>query len=79
MSKRNRNQVNRISPQGQGNPSDLGKSKAETKEAKEQDSLDREEEIRNKYMKNEDEVAENVRVLNPNRNTDKPDIDKPAY
>ena len=26
-----------------------------------------------------DEPAENLRMANPNRNTDKPDIDKPAY
>ncbi len=26
-----------------------------------------------------DEPAENLRMMNPNRNTDKPDIDKPAY
>ena len=30
------------------------------------------------YM-NGDEPAENLRMMDPNRNTDKPDIDKPAY
>lgn len=79
MSKRNRNQMNRMSPQKQGNPSDLGKAKAEVKLGKEDDSLSREDEIKDKYMSSEDEAAANVRKLNPNRNTDKPDIDKPAY
>lgn len=36
-------------------------------------------ELEDKYMDG-DEIAENVRTNNPNRNpNDKPDIDKPAY
>jgi len=34
--------------------------------------------LENTYMDG-DEPAENLRMMNPNRNTDKPDIDKPAY
>lgn len=34
--------------------------------------------VEDKYM-NGDEPADNVRQMHPNRNTDKPDIDKPAY
>ncbi len=35
------------------------------------ENLDRNEEIREKYTKNEDELAENVRERHPNRNRNK--------
>lgn len=79
MGVRNKEQVNNQSPQGKGNPSDSGQDKAQIKDAKDQDQMKREEEIRQKYTEGADEPAQNVRTKNPNRNTDKPDIDKPAY
>ena len=62
-----------------GKPSGEGKSKAATKTITDADNSDQQEEIREKYTEGPDEPAANVRVTNPNRNTDKPDIDKPAY
>lgn len=36
------------------------------------------DELEDNYMDG-DEVAGNVRMMHPNRNEDKPDLDKPAY
>ncbi len=76
---KNKEAINRMSPQGKGKPSDSGKSKAEVKKVTEKDALDRSEEITEKYLDEEDTPGQNVRQLHRNRNTDKPDIDKPAY
>lgn len=43
------------------------------------DGLEEGKRIRKDYLDGPDEPAENVHVRHPNRNTDKPDIDKPPY
>ncbi|SDM32685.1 hypothetical protein SAMN05421823_11297 [Catalinimonas alkaloidigena] len=71
---------NNPSEPGKANPSDAGKSKASVKEAPDQQELEREEEIREKFMDDRGEVVPDAkRGSNPNRNTDKPDLNKPAY
>jgi hypothetical protein len=79
MKTRNKDKFNRMSPQGKGNPSDQGKSKAEVKRVSGEDDLKRANEIADKYLKEEDEPDQNVRQENPNRNSDKQNIDKPSY
>ncbi len=37
------------------------------------------DEIREEFMNAPDDPAENVAIRHPNRNTDKPSIDKPPY
>jgi hypothetical protein len=62
-----------------GKPSGQGKDKAATKEV-DPKKLKREEEMRKKYTDKEGNPdPDKVNVKHPNRNTDKPDIDKPAY
>ena len=75
---KNRANVNKPNRQKRGNPSDEGKQKAQIKDAK-PEKTDRHEEMRRKYMESGDNPTEKVKVKNPNRNTNKPDIDKPAY
>ena len=75
---KNRANVNKPNRQKRGNPSDEGKQKAQIKDAN-SEKTDRNEEMRRKYMESGDNPTEKVKVTNPNRNTDKPDIDKPAY
>lgn len=44
------------------------------------DQLDQEQEMAQKYTEGPDEEpAENIYQRHPNRNLDKPDIDKPSY
>ena len=44
------------------------------------DNWDKEKEISDKYTEGPDEQpAENIHIKHPNRNLDKPDINKPAY
>ncbi len=62
-----------------GSPSGSGKSKAGSKPVLNLDNLEEHEKTKEQYTDGPDEPASNVRVLNPNRNTDKPDIDKPTY
>lgn len=62
-----------------GKPSGRGKDKAATKEV-DPKKLKREEEMRKKYADKEGNPdPDKVDVKNKNRNTRKPDIDKPAY
>jgi hypothetical protein len=76
----NRESRNNSSPQRKGNPSDTGQSKAEVKGTPDDEQLKREQEIIDKYGSELDEMQPDVlRGSNPNRNTQKPDIDKPAY
>jgi hypothetical protein len=79
MATRDRENSNRPSVPGKGNPSDVGKSKAQIKNVQNLDNLDEHEEIKDKYTSGLDSVPGDVIVNNPNRNTDKPDIDKPSY
>lgn len=43
------------------------------------DNLERADEMGEKYTEGPDEIANNVIHRHPNRNLNKPDIDKPAY
>ncbi len=43
------------------------------------DNLEERDRIADTYTDGPDQPAANVPVNNPNRNTDKPDLDKPAY
>lgn len=62
-----------------GKPSQTGHSKAETKEV-DSKHLEENEEIRNKYTDKEGEPdPDALNIAHKNRNTNKPDIDKPAY
>lgn len=61
-----------------GQPSTVGQNKASIKNASLKNKK-KDKEVRRDYMQDEDEPANNVKVNNPNRNTDKPDIDKPSY
>lgn len=62
-----------------GKPSQTEKSKAEVKSV-DSDELDREEEMRKKYADEKGNPdPDKVNVTHKNRNTNKPDIDKPAY
>lgn len=62
-----------------GIPSNDGKPKAETKETGDNlVSEERKDELRDKYTQDIDEPADNLKV-NPNRNRDKVDINKPRF
>jgi hypothetical protein len=67
------------SPTKKGKPSDEGRSKAGSKPVLDLDNPELHEEIRDKYTNDMEEPEANVRVLNPNRNTDKPEIDNNSY
>jgi|GEM_PF-1426452 len=67
------------SPLKKGHPSGEGRSKAGSKPVLDLENPELHEEIRDKYVDGPDEPSANVRVLKPNRNVDKPDIDKPSY
>lgn len=62
-----------------GDPSGEGQSKAAIKTIRDIDVIDETETLKEAYTEGPDDPAANVRIMNPNRNTDKPDIDKPAY
>lgn len=78
MSK-NRAATKKAAPSKKGDPSGGGRSKAGSKPVLNLDNLEEHENLKNEYTDGPDEPAANVRVMNPNRNTDKPDIDKPSY
>lgn len=62
-----------------GKPSQTEKDKSEVKELNSEE-FERTEKIEDKYTDdNGDPDTDKVWVTNKNRNTDKPDIDKPAY
>jgi hypothetical protein len=64
-------------PHSKGNPSGVGQSKAGIKTIKDLDGLEELQQLKETYTDGPDEPASNVRVSNPNRNTNKPSIDKP--
>ena len=71
---------NTSNPRGKGNPSDTGHDKAAIKKGKTGEDFEKEEEIREKYTDEGEEVPSHLKKRgNPNRNQDKPDIDKPTY
>jgi hypothetical protein len=61
-----------------GKPSGVGVNRAGLKSAK-INQLEKVQELSEKYTKGEDIPAENIPQRHPNRNLDKPDIDKPPY
>ncbi|MDQ3536592.1 MAG: hypothetical protein M3421_13305 [Bacteroidota bacterium] len=62
-----------------GKPSQTEKDKSEVKEVNSA-HLEQTEELENKYVDEDGNPdADQVWVTNRNRNTDKPDIDKPTY
>lgn len=77
-----RNSRNNPSKQGLGNPGDSGQDKASIKDIKgtEEDDLQQEEELREKYGDETEGVdPDTLRGSHPNRNTDKTDSPGPAY
>lgn len=71
---------NTSNPQRKGNPSDTGHDKATIKEGKKTEELKKEEEIQEKHIEEAGKIPAHLKKgANPNRNPDKPDIDKPAY
>jgi len=62
-----------------GDPSGEGQSKAAIKTIRDIDGIDETLALKETYTDGPDDPAAGVRIMNPNRNTDKPDIDKPAY
>jgi len=81
MAKKDEKMTNRQSPQRGGkSPKDTGSDKSQIKDIHGQEEVERDEEMRKRYEEGQDEdLTKNTKVNNPNRNTDKPDIDKPAY
>jgi hypothetical protein len=76
----NKNQENNPSSHRKANPSDTGKDKASIKKGGTSEELKKEEKITEKYTDEGGEIPSHLKKgANPNRNTDKPDIDKPAY
>lgn len=71
-----------ISPDGLENQSTEGHSGVSSEQPVSDlpDEALPDDELNKKYTDGSDEPGQNVRLMNPNRNTnDKPDIDKPAY
>lgn len=81
MAKKDESMTNRPSPQrGAKSPKDTGSDKAQIKEIQGEEEVKRDEEMRERFEEGQDQdLIKNTKVNNPNRNTDKPDIDKPAY
>lgn len=71
------NKRNNPSPSGKANPSGSGHDKASIKKGKIAEDLKKEEEIKKKHT-DEGEIPSHLKQ-DPNRNPNKPDIDKPAY
>jgi hypothetical protein len=61
-----------------GKPSGPGHYKAQLKEV-DSENLEENLNIEEKHTKDADVPSENIVLRHPNRNLDKPDIDKPAY
>ncbi|MGB3849110.1 MAG: hypothetical protein WA958_04035 [Tunicatimonas sp.] len=73
--------TNTTGKQQKGDPSaSPGKSKAQIKDFKEGQDLEREEELREKFLDEDGNVDPSKAPLqNPNRNTDKTQTDPPSY
>lgn len=68
--------------QEKGKPTESpGRDKASVKDVKKtKEELNKEDELRDQYTDDQGNPdPDKVRVKNPNRNTDKPEIDKPDY
>lgn len=65
---------------GKGNPSDSGQPKAGAKPVNNLDNLEENDELQEKHMDDIDTPGPDaLKGSHPNRNYDKPDIDKPSY
>lgn len=65
---------------GKGNPSDTGQPKAGFKPVNNLDNLEENDELQEKHMDDIDTPGPDARKgSHPNRNYNKPDLDKPAY
>lgn len=74
------NSTNKQSKDNLGDPAGTGQSKAGFKPVNPDSESDLHEELREKYIDGEDEPGINVKLgSHPNRNTNKPSIDKPPY
>ena len=74
------NSTNRQSKDNLGQPTGHGQSKAAGKPVSPESEDELHNMIREKYLDGEDEPGINVKLgSHPNRNTDKPSIDKPPY
>ncbi|MCC9165418.1 hypothetical protein [Pontibacter harenae] len=62
-----------------GNPSGRGQSKAGAKPVDPNQTRDEHEELKEKYTKGPDELADGIRTNNVNRNLHKPGIDNNKY
>ncbi|WP_187263468.1 hypothetical protein [Pontibacter beigongshangensis] len=62
-----------------GNPSGTGQSKAGVKPVDPNQTRSEHDELEDKYTDGPDEPGQNVKTNNPNRNLNKPDIDKGKY
>ena len=67
------------SAENEGKPSGTGQSKAGVKPADPNQTRSEHEELEEKYTNGPDDIAENVKTNNPNRNLDKPEIDNNKY
>jgi hypothetical protein len=63
---------------GKGAPSGRGVTVG-LREPLDLDNLEEHNRLSDKYTDGPDEISANVPVSHPNRNTNKPDIDKPPY
>jgi hypothetical protein len=76
----NKGGTNKPSKMGRGNPSDTGRSKASIKTVQNIEELEEEFELEEKHTEGIDRPGQDARKgTNPNRNTGKPDIDKPSF
>jgi hypothetical protein len=65
---------------GKGNPSDTGQPKAGAKPVNNLDNLEENQELQEKHMDDIDMPGPDaLKGSHPNRNYDKPDLNKPAY
>ncbi|MFN6944561.1 MAG: hypothetical protein ACK4ND_06405 [Cytophagaceae bacterium] len=69
----------KVAGPAKGSPQRSESDKSEVKEVYQVENLDEHFERSEKYTDGDGHPAENMRVNNPNRNYDKPDIDKPSY
>ncbi|WP_242926238.1 hypothetical protein [Pontibacter vulgaris] len=67
------------SSENEGNPSGRGQSKAGAKPVDPNQTRAEHDELEDKYTKGPDEPAEGIKINNPNRNLNKPDIDRGRY
>lgn len=67
------------SAENEGDPAGRGQSKAGVKTVDPSQTSDEHEELKEKYTDGPDEPGANVKVEDPNRNLDKPELDNGKY